>query len=499
MIRSAALFALLALIIFGAHAPYFTLPYFWDEMGQFVPAALDIYHDAAWVPHSTMPNAHPPGVMTYLTLVWKIFGYSIPATRAAMLLLASIAAFATWRLAKMLSPAWTFAPVILMLFDPLVYTQSMMAQLDMPAMAFTLIALLLFFEDRHVLAAVACVALVLAKETGAILPPILGGALWFGQPRRKEALYYLLPFSILAVWFLVLWRTTGHLFGDAGFTHYNIAYALNPVRAGLSLLRRFYYLCLADCRWIGFLAIVLAWRRTELFSTRAWKITWLFIGAHTILVSVLGGAELERYLLPVIPLVYIAMVAAWSTVPLFARVLGFAAVSASLILSLFSNPPFPFPYENNLAMTDFVRLHRDAAQYLERSYPMETVYTAWPLTQALRDPVFGYVDQKLAVAETGDLRRSSLDALNPQNVRVLVLYSRTWEPKWGVLRYQAVEQFLKRYYEYDRQMNPDEVRSRFGLVPVRRWERGGQWVEIYFRPEHSSAAAPDAPSHPAKG
>jgi hypothetical protein len=50
-----------------------------------------------------------------------------------------------------------------------------------------------------------------------------------------------------------------------------------------------------------------------------------------------------------------------------------------------------------------------------------------------------------------------------------------------VLRYPAVEQFLKRYYEYDRQMNSDEVRRRFGLVPVRRWERRGQWVEIYSR------------------
>ncbi|HYK18357.1 MAG TPA: glycosyltransferase family 39 protein [Bryobacteraceae bacterium] len=481
MIRGAALFVLIALVLLAAHSPYLALPYFWDEMGQFVPAALDIYHDAAWVPHSTVPNSHPPGVMASLALVWKVFGYSIPATRAAMLLLASIAAFVTWRLARVLLPAWTLVPVILLLLDPLFYTQSMMAQLDMPAMVFTLIALLLFFEDRHVLAAAACVALVLTKETGALLPLILGGALWFDRRRRKEAFYYVVPFPILAVWFFVLWRTTGHLFGDAGFTHYNIGYALNPVRASLSLLRRFYYLCLADCRWIGFLAIALAWRRTKLFSTRAWKITWLFIGAHTILVSVLGGAELERYLLPVIPLVYSAMVAAWSTVPLFARILGFAALAASLVLSLFTNPPFPFPYENNLAMADFVVLHHDAAQYLERNYPTETVYTAWPLTQALRNPVFGYVDKKLAVAETVDLRSSTLHALNPQNVRVLVLYSRTWEPEWGVLRYPAVEQFLKRYYEYDRQMNSDEVLRRFGLVPVRRWERRGQWVEIYSR------------------
>jgi hypothetical protein len=481
VIRGAALFGLIALAVFLIHAPYLTLPYFWDEMGQFVPAALDILHDAAWVPHSTVPNAHPPGVLAYLALVWKIFGYSILATRAAMLVLASIAAFVTMRLSRQLSPAWWVAPVLLLLADPLFYTQAMMAQLDMPAMLFTLIALLLFFEDRHKLAAAACMALVLAKETGAILPLILAGALWLDPERRKQAFYYAAPFPILAIWFFVLWRTTGHLFGDAGFTHYNLTYALNPVRAALSLLRRFYYLFLADFRWAGSFAIVLAWRRTQIFSTRAWKITWLFIAAHTVMVSVLGGAELERYLMPVLPLVYIAMAAAWSTAPAAPRILGFAAVFAGLVFGLFTNPPFPFPYENNLAMVDFVRLQRDAAQFLERAYPAETIYTAWPLTQALRDPVFGYVDKKMSVSETGDLRRSALEAVKPEGVNVLVLYSRTWEPGWGVLHWPLVEQFLARYYEYGRQMNDDEVRQHFGLVPVRRRETNGQWIEIFAR------------------
>src|ERR1700724_2445705 len=93
------LLATFALLVFVAHLPYFGLPYFWDELGQFVPAALDILHDGSWIPHSTVPNAHPPGVMAYLALVWHIFGYSIPATRSAMLLLASCASLVTFLLA----------------------------------------------------------------------------------------------------------------------------------------------------------------------------------------------------------------------------------------------------------------------------------------------------------------------------------------------------------------------------------------------------------------
>jgi 4-amino-4-deoxy-L-arabinose transferase-like glycosyltransferase len=476
--------AAFALVVFLAHFPYFGLPYFWDELGQFVPAALDILHDGAWIPHSTVPNAHPPGVMAYLALVWRIVGYSIPATRLSMLALAAATVVFTFFLAGELSryrATAVFAAVFL-LADPLFYTQSMLAQLDMPAMLFTVLGLLLFLSDRHAAAAAACTALVLAKETGALLPLIFLVVLYRDPARSKYAVYYLAPFAALAVWFFALWHTTGYLFGDPGFTHYNTTYSLNPVRASVALLRRFYYLFMDDFRWVGSIAILVAWKRARLYSTRAWKITWCFIAAHILLVSLLGGATLERYLLPVLPLAYIAMGAAFQLVRPRWRYAGVAALAGGLVAGLFLNPPFPFPYENNLALVDFVHLHRAAAQFLEKSYPDKTVYTAWPLTQALRNPAFGYVDHAMSAAETSDLHFSTLQALNANSVGVLVLYSRTWQPSWGVLQWPPVRHFLSRFYEYEREMTPAEVRRHFGLAPVQRWTRRGQWIEIFARP-----------------
>jgi 4-amino-4-deoxy-L-arabinose transferase-like glycosyltransferase len=475
--------AAFALLVFVAHLPYFGLPYFWDELGQFVPAALDILRDGAWIPHSTVPNAHPPGVMAYLALVWRIAGYSIAATRSAMLALATGAVIATYflggELARDRTPA-IFA-VVFLLLDPLFYTQSMMAQLDMPAMLFTTLGLLFFLADRHLAAAVACTALVLSKETGALLPLIFILTLYRDPARSKYAAYYLAPFAALAIWFLALWHTTGHLFGDPGFTQYNTIYSLNPVRASVALIRRIFYLFVADFRWVGALAILFAWKRSGIYATRGWKIIWCFIAGHILLVSLLGGATLERYLLPVIPLVYIAMGAAFQLLRPRWRYAGTAALAAGLVIGNFVNPPFPFPYENNLAMADFVGLHRTAAQFLEKSYPSKTIYTAWPLTQALRDPAFGYVDHVMSATETSDLHVSTLSAINPTPVDVLVLYSRTWEPSWGVLRWQPLRDFLSRFYDYEREMNPSEVRQHFGLVPVERWTRRGQWIEIFAR------------------
>ena len=358
----------------------------------------------------------------------------------------------------------------------------MLAQLDMPAMLFTVLGLLLFLSDRHAAAAAACTALVLAKETGALLPLIFLVVLYRDPARSRYAAYYLAPFAALAIWFFALWHSTGYLFGDPGFTHYNTTYSLNPVRASVALLRRFYYLFIDDFRWIGSIAIVFAWKRARLYSTRAWKITWLFIAAHILLVSLLGGATLERYLLPVLPLIYIAMGAAFQLVRPRWRYAGVTALAAGLVAGLFLNPPFPFPYENNLALVDFVHLHRDAAQFLEKSYPDKTIYTAWPLTQALRDPAFGYVHRALSASETSDLHVSTLQALKPNSVGVLVLYSRTWEPSWGVLQWPVLRDFLSRFYEYEREMTPAEVHRHFGLVPVQRWTRRGQWIQVFSRP-----------------
>src|SRR5580704_7386416 len=97
------IFAAVAALIVTAHAPLLQLPYYWDEAGQFIPAATDIYQTGSWIAHSATPNVHPPGVMAWLALAWHLFGFSILTTRIAMLLLASFGALTTFLLAIELS------------------------------------------------------------------------------------------------------------------------------------------------------------------------------------------------------------------------------------------------------------------------------------------------------------------------------------------------------------------------------------------------------------
>ncbi|MGI8991531.1 MAG: ArnT family glycosyltransferase [Bryobacteraceae bacterium] len=477
------LFALLALIVFLIHAPLLRLPFYWDELGQFVPASLDLFHTGAWVPYTTVPNVHPPGVMAYLAAFWSLAGYSVPATRVAMLLLATGGALAVFLLAIELAknapgmPAFT--AIALLLLSPLFVSQSMLAQLDMPAMVFTCLALLLFFQEKTGMAAAACCVLAMVKETGIVLPIVLGGWLFY-EGRRREAVWFAAPILPLAAWLILLRYKTGHLFGSPEFTDYNLLYPLNPVRLVLALLRRIYYLFIGTFHWIGTVAVIYAWRRARLFRDRRWRIATLFVAAQVLLVTVVGGAVLERYLLPVLPIVYIAFAVAFEAYTPKPRLIGQLVLFPALILANFVNPPYPFPLENNLAFATFVSLNQRAAEFVQARYPDSIVATSFPLAGALRRPDFGYVSRQMKVREVKDFSKANIVGLEDGSADVLIRYSTAWDPL-HLLRHPGWVDFLHRYYGYEPPVSRGEAAAMLHMRSVGRWTRNGQWIEVLAR------------------
>jgi 4-amino-4-deoxy-L-arabinose transferase-like glycosyltransferase len=485
---------LLFFLIFTAatiamHLPYLKLPYHWDELGQFIPASLDIYQKGAWIPQSTLPNVHPPAVMAYLALVWKIFGYSIPATRVAMLLIASAGLLFSFLLAIRLSRkavgAPAFAAIIFMLAAPMFYTQSMMAQLDMPAMALTALALLLFLEDRFAWCAAACTLLVLVKETGISTPLVLAAWLWIRDKRIRQSLYFLAPALALAAWLIALHHATGHWLGNAEFAQYNVSDSLQPAHIAMTLERRLYFLFLSDGLWIGAITLFIGAR---VLKGREWTIAFAVAGAQLVLVSVFGGASLDRYTMPLFPVVFAAMAAAGSALPRTWRWTTQFAMTVALVMGLFFNPPYPFSFENNLAMADFVALQKDAADYLQAYAPNQRIASAWPFVDAVARPEFGYVDRAMQVTgRAEDFRLTSLADLERSRIDVLVVFSRTWALDGGALDYAWVRKYIQLNWGHQIQASPEQIRAGLGFVPVLKWTRHGQWIEIYL-PERIMAA-----------
>ncbi len=479
--RVAGLAAALAMLVLALHLPFLHLPFHWDEAGQFVPAALDLYRYGDLIPRSATPNVHPPGVMLYLAAVWKVFGFSIPATRIAMLLLAGTGVFLAFLLAVELCRATpgvpAFLAVVFLLASPIFYTQAMMAQLDMPAMVFTLLAFWLFLRDRCALAAAACAVLVIVKETG-LLAPLVFGAVLLWEGRRRAALWFLLPAIPLLAWVAYVRSRTGNALGDEYFATYNLQYLLHPVRAAVAFVRRMYHLLFENFHWLGALSVLAAVWYANPFRTRGWAVAGLLTAAHVAAFSVFGGAILERYLLPVLPLVLIAIAAALSALPSLVSAAGSAALTAGLVLSHFWNPPYPFPYENNLAMVDFVELQQTAAHYLEQNYANARIATAWPMSEALRNKDLGYVSFGHPVIRLADFSPHSLDRVPRGAADVFVVFSREWNPPHNLLRIPAVEKFWRRFFGYQGQVSAGLIEARLGMKQVQMWSQRGQWIII---------------------
>lgn len=484
-----ATIATLALIfiaaVFATHYRLLSMPYFWDEVGQFIPASQDLYRDGSLVPVSATPNVHPPGVMAWIALWWKVLGPSIAVTRCAMLLLGALALLVAFLLAVELSGSTPGMPalfaVLLLACAPIFYTQSLLAQLDMPAMLFTGLAFLLFLREKHPWAVAACCALVLVKETGAIVPALF--LAWLAAEKRfRRAAFYAIPLALLAGWLGLLYWKTGHVLGNAEFARYNAGSAMRLSHVGFSFARRLYFLFVDHFHWIGTLALIPAWR-AGLFERRRWRVAAVFVAAHVVLVSLFGGAVLERYLLPVLPFFYTAAVIGLFELRPALRWSGYAAMAVALVAGLFINPLlWPFPYENNLAVKDFTTLHKQAAEWLEERAPGRVIATAWPMSAELSKPEMGYVSRKMMVVEMPDFAAARADSLPKDGIDVFVLYSRDWDPDKNVLRTRAFRWAARMFLDYNTPITGDDLQARMGMVPVWSRSQHGQWVEIYAKP-----------------
>ena len=465
------------------HLQLLGLPYFWDELGQFVPTALDLLRSGALVAHSVVPNVHPPGIAAYLALCYKLFGFAAPVTRLAMLALAACGLLLTFLLAIELSQgakgAPAFLPPVFLLVSPLFFTQSMMAQLDMPAMVFTLLALLLFVKREYAWAAAVCVVLVLVKETGLVTPFVF---FCFLAQRKdwKRAVWFAAPALALLLWLTILHAKTGYWLGDPEFARYNVSYALRPARMLIALARRVFYLFFAEMRVVGTVVVILTVRVCKAFHTSAWAVVAAVGGLNIVLVSVLGGAELERYLLPALPLFYIAvsvgLTALWRPLAMGAT----AVMILALAFFVAWNPPYPFPFENNYAMVDFLHLQQAASSYVERNLSGRKIATAWPYTAALRSADLGFVEHRMKVVETHDLHYSSVKAIPAERFDTLITYTREWVPAPSVTDNASVRWFLKRFYQWEPDITAEQCNA-LGLVETMSWSMRGQTVVIYKR------------------
>jgi len=207
----------------------------------------------------------------------------------------------------------------------------------------------------------------------------------------------------------------------------------------------------------------------------------LIVG-YLLMLSVVGGAVLPRYLLPIFPLVVsTAVFLIWRLPKPVARS-TMVLIGGCFVWAWFLNPPYPFPFEDNLAYADFIHLHQQAARLLEDQAGNWRILTAWPATDELAHPALGYVRRPLKVVSVQDFTLPDFDTVSPQSFDCVYLYSRHWEPPNDWLkRLSWLRRLQQRYFEYQPQCPEGELAARYHLRLLAGFERRGQWVRIYVR------------------
>jgi hypothetical protein len=497
------LFSTFIVLLIATHAPLLRLPYFWDEAGYYIPAARDLMQGSL-IPRSTPSNAHPPLVLAWLAFGWKIFGFHSVVTRVAMLLLAAFSLLGYFRLALAVSnirvAGWA---TLLTAIYPVFFAQSSLAQVDLPAAGLIFWGLESYVRKRLGTAAIWFSLAALAKETAILVPLAL--VLWelaslIGRRYRgttgsltllgcQSALILLAPVIPLAAWYSFHYARTGFVFGNPEFLRYNAQATLHPLRILLALLLRswqtFGYMNL----YVLTIACVLAMRQPPIQDAEGprpriavpTQLAFLsIIVVYVAAMSVVGGAVLARYLLPVVPLVILISVSTvWRRLTLWKAVLGIVALS--FVAGLLVNPPYGFAPEDNLAYRDYIRLHQDAARWLQARYPNARVLTAWPASGELTHPYLGYVEKPMQVVQIEDFTMEQMLAAADMNSRfdVALVFSTKYEAHSVLDRWEKWQEWKARYFGYHRDLPPEiaaaMLRGKLVYLPERKQ---AQWVGI---------------------
>ncbi len=505
-------FPLIFVALYLSHFALLRLPYYWDEAGYYIPAAYDFFRTRALIPYSTLSNAHPPLPAIYLAMWWKLSGFNPFITRLAQLLVATFALLAVYQLARRITDRTSIAAATTLLtaLYPVWFAQSTLAHADLLAAAFTLWGLVYVVpggRQARIVPAALCFALAtLSKETAVCTPLALAMYEGWCALREKSVrnhslkqgaalLASLLP---LCGWYLYHWRRTGHVFGNPEYLRYNAQATLSPLRILLALMHRILHLTAHMNLFVPVLcacaSLLLVPRALPDGSTRpslprqfVVPLVWVFV-ANTLLFSVLGGALLTRYLLPLYPLVLLVCVAAfWRRIPGWGAMVALAAVGFAI--GLFINPPYRFAPEDNLSYSNSIQLDRQAIHQAVTRYPQETVLTAWPVSDELTKPELGYMRKPIPVVTIDNFSLQQIQrAAALPDYTVGILFSTKYDPPHLPFSLGPRNEALdRRYFDFHRDLPPEAVAGMLGGKVVWKAERNGQWAAVlhFDRPQEA--------------
>jgi 4-amino-4-deoxy-L-arabinose transferase-like glycosyltransferase len=540
------LYPLFFTCVYLSHLTLLHLPYFWDEAGYYIPAAWDFFRTGTLIPVTTATNAHPPLPSILLAAWWHLSGFVPSATRTFVCMVSAAALLAVFRTARnLLGTPPAIAATLLTAIYPVWFAQSTLAHADIFAAAFTLWALSFYLapcartelrvphpSESHrngwdvnrpttlLLTATFFSLAALSKETAIVTPVALAlyEAILFlrtkfrvphpSQPHRDERGIYrplalLAPILPLLAWYAYHYHRTGFVFGNPEFLRYNATANLDLHRIALSLYHRLLHLFGHMNMFVPVICAVAAFLMPELpnrrrLSPSALNAIALVLLANWIAFSILGGALLTRYLLPMYPLILLVSVAEWYR-HLRPWYLLAALSAAGFLAGIWINPPYAFAPEDNLTYRDMIVLHQRAISLIAKQWPQATVLTAWPASTELERPELGYTRHPVHAFAIQNFSFSEIEkaAADPGDYDTALLFSTKWAPPPGRVDLSRLNSGIDpanpasnpdaRYFDFHEDIRPAEAARLLHGDIVWQDQIRGEWAAVLRFPRIQSA------------
>ena len=207
---------------------------------------------------------------------------------------------------------------------------------------------------------------------------------------------------------------------------------------------------------------------------------FLLLLVNAVLFSVLGGALLTRYLLPMYPLVLlVAVTTLYRRVPYWHGLAAFSA--AAFIAGNLHQSPLRLCPGRQPHLRPRHPSPPGRHPQLEARYPGATVLSAWPLTDELSRPELGYLSQPYAVYLVADFTAAeiALAAQEPEKYSAALVFSTKYDPHSSFFTLGATSRAAdERYFGLHHDLPPEEIARQLHGDLVWKQQDHGQWIAL---------------------
>lgn len=438
--------------------PALHLPYFWDELGVYARASLYLSdHHLSILPAALPPElsrGHPLLFYFFHALSMRLFNDSVLTAHLTALFISCLFLISLYLLLKKETGAWSaLAIVLLLMLQPLFYTQSVFVLPEVSLALFIWLSIYAFKKERYISYTIFSSLAILIKETAVIIPVVCFAYLLLNLKRntqpvsslfKKQYLSLLISPAIFLIficiqklqngWYFFPYHTgaiqtnvsiittqfssySHFLFLEQGriyltfgalfiFLLANIVNSINPL---FSFFNRLIFSC------IILTLLFLFYEKAELFLlffiisllllfNKFIKNDLSSISVFCLLLLTIGLAfsslnfYMNRYVLFLLPAFCMLFFNLLSSVLLRKNSwLILLFVLAAFIPAYLAMQDKEFSYDTNMSYTNYLELQQKTSDFIEHDLKKEKniYYTNFPMYFALSDIRFGFVKSAL--------------------------------------------------------------------------------------------------------